>query len=78
MENFILFIFFVMLAFLVGLTLGFLLKDQKNFIGRLVIDHSDIDGAHLFLEVDSGKMSQIHPGNSVSLQVIEKDYIPQK
>lgn len=51
---------------------------KTKSIGRLVIDHSDIDEAHLFLEVDSGKSYLIYPGSKVSLDVVEKNYISQK
>ena len=50
-------------------------KSLPPKIGRIVMDHSDPDGPHAFLEVDSGCSKYFEPGNEVLLDIVAKDYL---
>lgn len=67
----------IFVGFAIRSLIDYYIYKKKNPIGRLVIDHSDPDGAHLFMEIDAGKSGKIIPGACISLNVIEKDYIPR-
>lgn len=67
----------IFIGFAIRSLVDYYIYKKKNPIGRLVIDHSDPDGAHLFLEIDAGKSEKIIPGAAIQLNVIEKNYIPR-
>lgn len=66
-------------AYIIGLyatyKLGQKSKSLPPKIGRIVMDHSDPDGPHAFLEVDSGCSKYFEPGNEVLLDIVAKDYL---
>lgn len=68
----------LIIGILIGLLVsGFIFKDKP--IGSLRVDSSDPDsGPYLFLEVDSGGMSDIYKKQYVRLRVEIKDYISHK
>lgn len=51
------------------------IKNPPPKIGRIVIDHSDPDGPHAFLEVDKGCLNYFEPENEVLLDIVEKNYL---
>lgn len=69
----------VIVIFIIGLNAAYKLgKKSKSLhpkIGRIVMDHSDPDGPHAFLEVDSGCSKYFEPGNEVLLDIVAKDYL---
>lgn len=69
----------ISIVFIVGLYTAYKLgKKSKSLppkIGRIVMDHSDPDGPHAFLEVDSGCSKYFEPGNEVLLDIVAKDYL---
>lgn len=69
----------VIVIFIIGLNAVYKLgKKSKSLppkIGRIVMDHSDPDGPHAFLEVDSGCSKYFEPGNEVILDIVAKDYL---
>lgn len=69
----------VIVIFIIGLNVAYKLgKKSKSLppkIGRIVMDHSDPDGPHAFLEVDSGCSKYFEPGNEVLLDIVAKDYL---
>lgn len=69
----------VIAVFIIGLHTAYKLGKKSNprppKIGRIVMDHSDPDGPHAFLEVDSGCSKYFEPGNEVLLDIVAKDYL---
>lgn len=67
------------IVYIIGLyatyKLGQKSKSLPPKIGRIVMDHSDPDGPHAFLEVDSGCSKYFEPGNEVLLDIVAKDYL---
>ncbi len=69
----------IIAIFIVGLNVAYKLGQKSKVlppkIGRIVMDHSDPDGPHAFLEVDSGCSKYFEPGNEVILDIVAKDYL---
>ena len=67
-------------CFLISLGIGVVIgvyfanKHHKK-IGRINIDHSDNGNTFLFLEIDQGCAPYIRPGNTVLLDITEKNYL---
>lgn len=77
MEFILLYSIGVILAFLLGLLIARML--QPKTIGSLVVDHSDLDGPHLFLEIeDHDWYKELANHNTVTFKVVFKDYLSQE
>lgn len=68
----------MLVAFAIGLIIG-IQKAEKRYppkVGRINIDHSDLDGSSsLWLEIDKGMMSDLMPGRDVVVSVTENNYL---
>ena len=71
----------LVLTFLLGIVVGLIasLIVKPPLIGNLVVDHSDLDGPYLFLEIeDHDWYKELCNHKKVTLRVVFKDYLPQK
>lgn len=67
-------------CFLISLGIGaaigvYFTNKRRKKIGRINIDHSDNGNTFLFLEIDQGCAPYIRPGNTVLLDITEKNYL---